>query len=80
MRASVSRLKFCLPFSIRFTADENESACRVPAFEYLIRLYEREGFLAEALDIARRAVACGQGEKDFDRLTKRSQELNSENG
>ena len=45
-----------------------DSALRVPAFEYLIRLYEGEGFFRDALDIARRAADCGQSSDDEERL------------
>jgi hypothetical protein len=41
---------------------------RVPTFEYLIRLYEREGLYEDALDIAKRGAALEQGEADVTRL------------
>jgi hypothetical protein len=50
----------------------------VPAFHYLVSLYEREGFLHEALDIAKRAVKVGQGSADEERLIARIAELEAE--
>jgi hypothetical protein len=41
---------------------------RVPTFEYLIRLYEREGLYEDALDIAKRGAALEQCEADVTRL------------
>jgi hypothetical protein len=51
---------------------------RVPAFQYLITLYEREGFLHEALDIAKRAAKAGQDPSDEQRLTERIAEVQAE--
>lgn len=66
------------PEAITHEGDGKTFMARVPAFKYLIRLYEREGFLADALAIARSAAACGQGTDDQDRLTKRLQDLKAE--
>ena len=41
---------------------------RVPTFDYLTRLYEREGLYEDALDIAKRGAALEQGEADVTRL------------
>ncbi len=43
----------------------------VGAFSILIDLYEREGFLHEALDVAERAARYGQGDEARHRLLKR---------
>ncbi len=40
----------------------------VPAFYHLMSLYEREGYLVEALAIARRGAALRQGGEDVQRL------------
>jgi hypothetical protein len=46
----------------------NGQMARIPTFEYLVRLYEREGLFEEALDIARRGAALQQGDSDVRRL------------
>lgn len=50
----------------------------VPAFHLLVSLYEREGFLHEALDIAKRGAAVGQGADDMDRVAERLAALEAE--
>lgn len=40
----------------------------VPAFYHLMTFYEREGYVADALGIARRAAALRQGGEDVERL------------
>jgi hypothetical protein len=65
------------PEAIMRGTDE-KSRVAVPAFHYLIRLYEREGFLADALVVAKRAAAFGQGDVEQNRLTERIQELEAE--
>jgi hypothetical protein len=59
------------PEIIGYTGAAKGVASRVPAFEHLVFLYEGEGFLKDALDIARRAAACGQGTQDVERLEAR---------
>lgn len=66
------------PETVRDPVGGREVTLRVPSFSRLIRLYEREGFIEEALDIARRAAALGQGTVDLQRLEARLQELNAE--
>jgi hypothetical protein len=44
----------------------------------LIRLYEREGFIAEALEIARRGVALGQEPDEVQRLEACLRDLEAE--
>ena len=51
---------------------------RVPAFEQLISLYEREGFVHEALAIAKLATAADQGSADEERLSDRLAELTAQ--
>ena len=58
---------------------ENETFwANVPAFYHLMRLYEREGYLDDALSIARRGVALRQGGDDVQRLEQRVAELRAE--
>jgi hypothetical protein len=68
------------PEAIRHTNGTEVVTARVPAFAYLTRLYEREGFLDEALAIARRAAALDQGDSDVVRLVEKVRELRSEDG
>jgi hypothetical protein len=44
---------------------------RVPAFDRLVTLYERNGLLDDAIAIARRGAALGQGEDDVERIAER---------
>ncbi|MEJ7638182.1 MAG: hypothetical protein WKF75_09470 [Singulisphaera sp.] len=66
------------PETVRETVQGRESTLHVPAFGYLVRLYEREGFIEDALHIARRAAALGLAKVDLQRLEARLQELNAE--
>ena len=50
----------------------------VPAFEYLVRLYEREGLVEDALHVARRGAAFGRGPAEAERLEARLRDLESE--
>lgn len=50
----------------------------VPATAYLIRLYEREGSIAEALDVARRGVDLGQEPSESHRLEALLRDLEAE--
>ncbi len=52
---------------------------RVPAFHYLIRLYELEGYVEDALAIARRGAALRQGDDDVQRFEERAAALQGEN-
>jgi hypothetical protein len=47
-------------------------------FGILINLYEREGFLPEALDVAQRAARCGQGDAAEQELMRRVQAVEAE--
>jgi hypothetical protein len=66
------------PETVRHSDGPTPFTARVPAFSYLTTLYEREGFLNEALTIARRAADLGQGDEDFRRLAERVRDLRSE--
>jgi hypothetical protein len=50
------RLIEARPNAITYERDGKKSYFRVLAFGYLIQLYEREGYVAEALDVAERAA------------------------
>lgn len=47
----------------------------IPGFQYLARLYEQEGYLKDALSVARRAAKFGQLAAEVDRLTARLENL-----
>jgi len=66
------------PDIIHMTVQDEELTARVPAFHYLVFLYEQEGATSDALDIARRAAAAGQGSSELDRLQLRVAALEEE--
>ncbi len=53
-------------------------AARVPAFHYLVYLYSREGFLEEALAIAKLGDKLGQGDHDLREIGQRIADLEQE--
>jgi len=67
------------PAIIRGMMPDERFAARVPAFHYLVYLYSREGFLEEALAIAKRAANLGQGDLDLREIEKRQADLEGEN-
>ena len=67
-----------LPEMARVSPDHMPQMVHVPATRHLIRLYEREGFLAEAIEIARRGVALGQDPAEAQRLEARFRDLEAE--
>lgn len=67
-----------LPEMARVSPDHMPQMVHVPATRHLIRLYEREGFVAEALEIARRGVALGQEPAEAQRLEARLRDLEAE--
>jgi|SRR5581483_7690150 len=66
------------PDIIHMPVQDEEFTARVPAFHYLVFLYEQEGAISDALDIARRAAAAGQDLSDLDRLEQRVAALEEE--
>ncbi|MGI8427008.1 MAG: hypothetical protein ACR2FO_07200 [Actinomycetota bacterium] len=63
------RLIQALTHTIRHESSEETNYYQVVAFERLIELYERDGFIREALEVAKLAKDFGQGGNDFDRLS-----------
>jgi hypothetical protein len=59
------------PDAIRNDSSDEPKFFNVLTFWILIDLYEREGFLHEALDVAERAARYGQGLEACDRLAER---------
>jgi hypothetical protein len=66
------------PDTIRYERGDEQQFFRVPTFAILTSLFEREGFLREALDVAERAARFGQGSDTRDRLLERIAALESE--
>jgi hypothetical protein len=64
--------------SLAFEHNGEHRMPRVPAFGQLISLYEHEGFVHEALEIAKLATAAGQGPSDEERLSERLAKLQAE--
>lgn len=65
------------PSTILFDRDGKSEFARVPAFGHLIQLYEREGFLLEAIEVAQRAERFG-AESAVERLRVRLAQVESE--
>lgn len=59
------------PEILRIDGGDETSSIRVPAFQYLTLLYERDGFLGDALAIARRGSSLGQTGSDVEQLEGR---------
>lgn len=72
------RLMEIVPELARHSDDYMPHVANVPSIRHLIRLYEREGFIAEAIDIARRGVALGQEPAEAQRLEARLKDLEAE--
>lgn len=60
-----------LPEIVGDLDNPDRPAIRVPAFERLVTLYERNGMFDDALAIARRGAALGQGSGYVERLEER---------
>jgi hypothetical protein len=67
------------PSTITEIVPGQQFTASVPAFHYLVYLYSREGFLEEALAIAKRAEELGQGDSDRREVEKRIADLEKEN-
>jgi hypothetical protein len=72
------RLIEAKPNSVRIEGGFKRRFVHIIAFPLLIDLYEREGFLGEALEVAVRASAFEQGDKHAKRLKERIAALESE--
>lgn len=66
------------PSTISFGTEDKQNYFGVSAFRRLIHLYEQEGYLHEALDVAKRAVRFHQGELALEHLQTRITQLESE--
>jgi hypothetical protein len=67
------RLIEARPATITYERDGTTTHFRVLAFGYLIQLYEREGYVAEALDVAERAARFGDPAAAADLRERRAQ-------
>ena len=74
------RLVEAVPEAIRYDSGDVTHAFGVPAFGILAGLYEKNGFLEDALQIHRRGVPLGQGDRDIPQLEERIRELRAEDG
>lgn len=72
------RLIEALPEIIEFKQRGEKHYASVPAFSHLIHLYEREGFLEDALEVARRAARFNPDFSKLQELEQRIAELVSE--
>jgi hypothetical protein len=66
------------PDILQIGGEDQTFWANVPAFYHLMRLYEREGYLEDALAIARRGAALRQGGDDLQRLEQRVVALSAE--
>jgi hypothetical protein len=72
------RLIEAQPQTISFERDGETLYYRVLAFGHLINLYEHEGSLREALDVAERAARFGQCEADVHRIAEEIRAVEAE--
>lgn len=72
------RLIEALPQTVQDEYSKESKYYKVLAFDQLMRLYEREGFIREALEVAEIAKRFGQGEEAFDRLSDALSTLEAE--
>jgi hypothetical protein len=68
------------PGSVSIETSSKQNLVRVIAFQRLIDLYEREGFLRDALYVATLAASFEQGDVYVERLRDRIATLDAENG
>lgn len=66
------------PETILFESSDGPSWARVPAFDRLISLYEQNGYLQDALMIARRAVRLHQSQIALEPLEKKVARIEEE--
>lgn len=66
------------PDCVTYENDEGSSFYAIAGFGMLINLFEREGALHEALDVAQRAERFGQGAQEREKLTERIEAARSE--
>jgi hypothetical protein len=74
------RLIEARPDTVMYQSTDGSTFFGVAAFSILINLYQREGSLREALDVAERAARYGQGQEDRDRLAERISAVEREDG
>jgi hypothetical protein len=73
----IQLLEAC-PEAITFDREGEIQYANVVAFYRLISLYEKEGYLTEALEVARRALRFNQSQPDFESLQERIVQLEAE--
>ena len=73
----IQLLEAC-PEAISFDREGETQYANVDAFHRLINLYEDDGYLKEALEVARRAVRFNQAQNYFESLQERIAQLEAE--
>jgi hypothetical protein len=66
------------PDAVAFKRDGETQYDNVDAFYRLIKLYENDGYLEEAVDVASRAIRFNQAQHHFERLQARIAQLEAE--
>jgi hypothetical protein len=72
------RLVEAWPDAVRNQYSDEREFYGILSFGTLIQIYEREGFLAEALEVAELAARYGQGDEVRERLRQRIEAVESE--
>jgi hypothetical protein len=72
------RLIETCPEAVRNEYSEKREFCEIISFHRLIDIYEREGFLAEALDVAELGARYGQSDEARERLKRRIEAAENE--
>lgn len=66
------------PETVAYERDDETAYYSVPAYESLISLYEQQGYVREALELAERAARFGHGEHARKRLEAKLEALEAE--
>lgn len=66
------------PEAITYDQNGTQQYFNVSAFDHLLRLYEREGFLHEAFEVVQRAVKFYPDIKSYDKIRQRLRQLEAE--
>jgi hypothetical protein len=74
---NIQLLEAC-PEAISYEREDEIQYAHVDAFHRLINLYENDGYLKEAFEVARRAMRFEQAEDDIESLQERIDQLEAE--
>ncbi len=67
-----------LPEAVSYEADGVVRQFGILSFSHLLRLYQNEGYLREALKVAEAAERLGQGSEEREEITERLRQIESE--